>query len=314
MLAPLMAIIPSLIFSSRVMSHEVGVVAFLRNELTHDWRSMVLGEIQKRRNSSQFKTWRLDYSPASCQLSNIDSEYGLQMTSDAFRQEKHPHIPARSVLAEITLGGSDGAIEGLATTAALNGAGVGFGTIEVAGMAFAVAGAISMFFSYYLSTRAELESLKTDISRESMEIETEPDEETREMNELLKKDGYDESEVQVIMARLQKDKGLWLREMLRRELGLNALEVKAVPFSRPASAGLAFLLLALLAVSPYTLGLARITTLVASLTLSLIALFTLGSRAFVPRHFRLLAGIESAGVGAAAGGLLYLVGILFSRL
>ncbi len=233
---------------------------------------------------------------------------------DSFAPEKHPHIPARNVLAEITLGGSDGAIEGLATTAALNGAGVGFATIGVAGVAFAVAGAISMFFSFYLSRRAEVESLKTDISRESMEIETEPDEETREMRDLLKKDGYDESEVEVIMARLQKDKGLWLREMLRRELGLNALDVKADSFSGPASAAVAFLLLALLAVSPYALGLARFTTLVASLTISLVALFALGSRAFVPGHFKLLAGAKSAGVGAVAGGLLYLVGIVFSKL
>jgi len=227
--------------------------------------------------------------------------------------EKHPHIPARNLLDRIVLGGSDGAIEGVAMTSALNGAGVGFGTIEVAGLAFAVAGALSMFFSSYLSRRAEVESLKTDISRESLEIDTEPEEETSEMRELLKKDGYDDSEVDVILRRLQKDKGLWLKEMLRRELRVNIEDVNADPLLRSLAAGVAFLLLALLAVSPYAFAVSPETALLSSVALSLAALFALGSRAFIPRNFRLVAGIESAGVGAAAGALLYVVGLLVGK-
>lgn len=214
----------------------------------------------------------------------------------------------------IVLGGSDGAIEGLAMTSALNGAGIGFGTIAVAGLAFALAGALSMFFSSYLSRKSELESLKTDISRESLEIETEPEEEISEMRELLKKDGYDDQEVEVILQRLKKDKALWLREMLRRELKVNVEDVESDPFRRPLAAGLAFLALALLAVSPYALAIPRTTALLASIALSLIALFALGSRLFVPRNFRPMAGIESAAVGGAAGGLLFVVGLLVSRI
>jgi VIT1/CCC1 family predicted Fe2+/Mn2+ transporter len=212
----------------------------------------------------------------------------------------------------IILGGSDGAIEALALLSALNGAGVAFGTITLAGVSFALAGAISMFFSYYLSRRSEVESLRTDIAREGLEIETEPEEETAEMRELLRKDGYAEDEVDVIMGRLVKDKGLWLREMLRRELKVNPEDVATNPFARPLSAGLAFLLLALLALSPYALAVPRTSALVASSAVSLVALFSLGSRIFIPRNFRPLAGAESALVGALAGGLLYLVGVLVS--
>jgi len=241
---------------------------------------------------------------------NMDSE----VLSGDFRREEHPHIPARNILDRIVLGGSDGAIEGLAMTSALNGAGVGFGTIAVAGIAFALAGGLSMFFSNYLSRRSEIESLKTDISRESMEIETEPDEETSEMRELLMKDGYDEAEVNVIMQRLVKDKGLWLKEMLRRELKVNIEDAQADPFVRPLSAGVAFLALALLAVCPYAFGVARATALFASIALSLAALFALGSRVFVPGNFKPIRGIESALVGAIAGVILYFVGTLVSGL
>jgi len=224
-------------------------------------------------------------------------------------QEKHPHIPARNLLDRIILGGSDGAIEGLATTSALNGAGVGFGTIALAGFAFALAGAIAMFFSSYLSRRSELQSLRIDADREGMEIETEPDEEQGEMRELLRKDGYEDSEVEVIMQRLVKNKSLFLKEMLRRELRVNIEDVGSDPFVWPLFAGIAFLLVALLAVSPYAFPLPRAGALAASVVFSLSALFALGSRAFVPKNFNLKAGIESAAVGAVAGALLYCVGI-----
>ena len=228
--------------------------------------------------------------------------------------EKHPHIPARNVLDRIVLGGSDGAIEGVAMTSALNGAGLLFGTIAVAGIAFAVAGALSMFFSSYLSRRTEVDSLKIDLAREKMEIETEPEEETQEMVDLLKKDGYGEREVEVIMGRLKKDKELWLREMLRRELRVNAEDVNVDPYGHALAAGLAFFLLSLLSVSPYLFQIPRTDALGASMVMSLVALFALGSRAFVPRNFRPKSGFESAVVGAIAGLLLYAVGVLFSAL
>jgi len=242
----------------------------------------------------------------------MDSQYRFEIQLNQAGPERHPHIPARNILDRIVLGGSDGAIEGLAMTSALNGAGVGLPTIALAGFAFALAGAISMFFSNYLSRRSELRSLGIDVRRESMEIETEPEEEASEMRELLRSDGYGEDEVEVIMRRLVANKDLWLKEMLRRELRVNIEDAKADPFARPLFAGGAFLLLALIAVLPYALGLPRTDTLFASVGLSLGALFALGSRAFVPRNFDALAGAESALVGAVAGGLLYLVGLVIS--
>jgi vacuolar iron transporter family protein len=229
------------------------------------------------------------------------------------QQERHPHIPARRLLDRIVLGGSDGAIEGLAMTAALNGAGLGFGTILVAGFAFAVAGSISMFFSSYLSNKSELDLLRTDVQREKMEIETEPEEERAEMEQLLTKDGYGPKEVKTIMERLLKDKALWLKEMLRRELRINIEDLESDSFARPVSAGLAFFLLALLALAPYALSSERIVALGTSVAFCLAALFSLSSRIFIPGHFKPVSGLESALIGGVAGGLLYLLGILISR-
>ncbi|MGD1055633.1 MAG: VIT1/CCC1 transporter family protein, partial [Nitrososphaerales archaeon] len=162
-------------------------------------------------------------------------------------QEKHPHIPARRVLDRVVLGGSDGAIEALAMTAALNGAAVSFRTILIAGFAFAVAGGLSMFFSSYLSSRSEMDLLRIDVRRERMEIETEPEEEKTELEELLKKEGFNQKEVDVIMGRLVKDKELWLKTQLIHELRLHMEDLATNQLVRPGSAGIAFFILALVA-------------------------------------------------------------------
>lgn len=233
---------------------------------------------------------------------------------EPIQQEKHPHIPARHVMDKIVLGGSDGAIEAVAMTAALNGAGVAAGTILIAGFAFAVAGAVSMFFSSYLSRRSELDSLRIDVAREKMEIETEPDEERAELEQLLAKDGYKKQEVDVIMGRLMKDKELWLREQLARELRLHIEDLESDSVSKPATAGTAFFLLALVAVSPYALSLNHLYSLGVSVGLSLAALFALGSRVFTPAVFRPRGGAESVFIGGMAAALMYVLGILISAL
>ncbi len=212
----------------------------------------------------------------------------------------------------IVLGGSDGAIEAVAMTAALNGAGVAFGTILIAGFAFAVAGGFSMFFSSYLSSRTELDSLRMDVQRERMEIETEPEEEKAELEELLRKEGYNQGEVDVIMGRLVKDKEMWLRAQLKYELRLHIEDLVTDRFVRPASAGMAFFLLALVALVPYVSVSARLSALLLSMAFSLTALFALSSRIFTPSHFKLATGLESVLIGALAAGLLYVVGLLIS--
>src|SRR5713226_8876450 len=180
----------------------------------------------------------------------MDSQSESRLPTPEIGQEKHPHIPARQLMDRIVLGGSDGAIESVAMTAALNGAGVGFGTILLAGLAFAIAGAVSMFFSSYLARRSEVQSLKTDIERERMEIETEPEEEKAELEGLLKGEGYTQQEVSVIMARLVKNKEMWLREQLRRELRVHAEDLDSDSLVRPVAAGLSFFFLAIVALLP----------------------------------------------------------------
>ena len=199
-------------------------------------------------------------------------------------------------------------------TAALNGAGVSLATILLAGFAFAVAGALSMFFSNYLSGRAEIDSIRIDMEREKMEIETEPEEERKELEQLLAKEGYGQKEVNVIMEKLTKDKEMWLREQLRHELHLHVEDVRGNPVAKSASAGMAFFLLALVALAPYAAGFSHLYALLLSAVLSLAALFVLGSKLFTLRHFSPRPGLESAAIGALAAVLLFGFGLVVGSL
>jgi VIT1/CCC1 family predicted Fe2+/Mn2+ transporter len=200
----------------------------------------------------------------------------------------------------------------MAMTAAINGAGVAFHTILIAGFAFAVAGGLSMLFSSYLSGRSEMDLLRIDVQRERMEIETEPEEEKAELEELLKKEGYDQKEVEVIMGRLVRDKELWLRTQLNHELRLHMEDLETNQMVRSGSAGVAFFFLALVALSPYAFTSGYLSALLVSIALSLMALFALASRVFTPSHFNLRAGLESVAVGGVAAGLLYALGLIIS--
>lgn len=232
----------------------------------------------------------------------------------ADQPELHSHIPARRFIDSIVLGGTDGAIEGIATTAAFNGAKLVFHTILIAGASFATAGAVSMFFSAYLAHEAERESLQVDMEREREEIETEPEEERRELEEILAKEGYQKPEIDVIMSRLEKDKGLWLREQLRYELHLDSEDLMKSSVARSAPAGLAFFLMALVPLAPYLFELSRLAALVVSVAAALVTLFLIGSLKLSFKHVNLRAGLKAASIGLLAALLLYLSGSLISVL
>jgi vacuolar iron transporter family protein len=210
------------------------------------------------------------------------------------------------------LGGSDGAIEAVATTAALNGAGIPFHTILVAGLAFALAGGLSMFFSSYLSNRSEVDLLRLDVRRERMEIETEPEEERAELEALLKKEGYEQKEVDVIMERMERNRELWLRTQLSHELRLHVEDLESDPLTKPAAAGVAFALIALACLSPYAIATDYSAALIESVGLALASLFVLSSRLFTPGHLSLRQGAESVAVGGIAALALYAVGVVVS--
>jgi VIT1/CCC1 family predicted Fe2+/Mn2+ transporter len=77
-----------------------------------------------------------------------------------------------------------------------------------------------MALGSYLSTHAEVAYQEAQIHRERREIEEQPGEELNEMRQIYQGYGMDEDEIKIFLAHFQRDKKLWLKLMLRDELGI----------------------------------------------------------------------------------------------
>lgn len=227
--------------------------------------------------------------------------------------ERHPHIGGRGPATRALLGATDGLIEALAASVALNLAGVEYRAILIAGLALALGGALSLFQGSYVSSRLELDLLREDVQREAMEIETEPEEERRELEELLSKEGYSQKEIGVMMKRITSDRELWLRTQLLHELHLHIDELRRSPGKEGAIAGASFFASAALLLLPYLLLAPRAVALIATTVGAILALFVMGATGLVStKIYSLKRGLQIALTGAAVAGIVFLLGSLLA--
>jgi len=224
--------------------------------------------------------------------------------------EKHPHIEGRAFAGWALLGAADGLIEAMAATLALNMAGVEYRAIIIAGLALAIGGALSLFQSSYLSARLELDLMRLDVQRERMEIDTEPEEERRELEELLREEGYSPKEVDVIVKRVTSDRELWLRTQLLHELHLHMDELRRSPLREGALAGASFFIASALLVTPYALAAPRRQALLGTALAPLLALFIMGATGLLSRHaYSFRRGILTALTGGIVAGVVFLLNL-----
>lgn len=224
------------------------------------------------------------------------------------------HTMEGRVIREVIFGANDGLITAFGFVSGVGGAHIPPLLILLTGLAQAVAGAISMFFGAYLSTKAQRQYFEGEIERERRELETDPERETEEIREIYRDKGFSDSEIEMVVRRITQDKERWLSFMVREELGL-------VPehFDSPVKVGLvigvSFLLGALIPVIPYAFSLRGARVVWISSLLTLAALFAVGSgKTRITKTSWLSGGIEMLVVGTLAGGIGYAVGRLLGLL
>lgn len=228
------------------------------------------------------------------------------------KKAKH-YIRYSGDLRGIVLGSMDGIISTLGVIAAVTGATYNNFVVLVAGLAAAVAEAISMFFSSYISSKSQREVFESEMEKEKYEMKNMPKGERKEIYDIYRAKGFKGKILDAIVKRITSNKRLWLKTMLVEEL-------KIIPesFNSPLrDAGFVFLgdivggfipLLAFLI--PYTSY-----PLVFSVLISIVALFVIGSlKSIITKKSFVTSGIESVLVGMAAAGLGYAIGYLISIL
>jgi vacuolar iron transporter family protein len=224
--------------------------------------------------------------------------------------ERHPHIAGRGLISASALGLTDGLVTNLAFLSGFSGAVSSDALIRFAGLAAMLAGTVSMFFGGVLSARSEHDLFRADSSREEYEMEHEPDEERLELKWIYMDKGLTEQEADMVVARLLTNKEKFLEDMLTNELHVHLHSLQN-PYKLGAVIGLSFLIGALVPLAPYYLVSKPISVTI-SVLLSLVFLFAAGEwKGRIVKRKPMRSGLETLLIGAAAAGVLYVIGSAF---
>jgi VIT1/CCC1 family predicted Fe2+/Mn2+ transporter len=223
------------------------------------------------------------------------------------------HRSGRSgTLRAVIFGVSDGLVSNLALVMGVAGASGSAGQqgqfVLLAGIAGLLAGAFSMAAGEYISMQSQRELFDRQIALERAEMEAMPEEEEAEMASLYRAKGFREDEAKAIAHRLFENPEHALDQLIREELGLDPDELGS-PFGAAFGSFVAFAAGAFVPVVPYLIAREGAAAFVASLVISLVALFGVGAGvSLLTGRSVLFSGARQVGIGAAAAVVTYLVG------
>lgn len=217
-------------------------------------------------------------------------------------------------LGDFVYGANDGIITTFAVVTGAIGAGLSPLVIILLGLANLVGDGISMGASNFLSLRSRRSFELRERAREEYEVEKFPEEEKKEVEEVVAQWGITGEHAKAFVGDVVADKKRWVDFMMREELGI--LED---PEDKPALHGfvtfMAFLVIGAMPLIPYIFGVPAHLQFTVSFIATGVSLFIVGSlRSLVTNQKWLRAGLEMLVVGALAAGAAYAVGAVVKTL
>jgi VIT1/CCC1 family predicted Fe2+/Mn2+ transporter/rubrerythrin len=225
------------------------------------------------------------------------------------RRESWHRTDGRSgTLRAVIFGVSDGLVSNLSLVMGVAGAAANNPSfIILAGIAGLLAGAFSMAAGEYISMQSQRELFERQIELERAEMEAMPEEEMAELAAAFRAKGFSEQEATRIAERIFEDPETALDMLVQEELGLDRDQLGS-PLNAAGGSFLAFALGAAVPVLPYLVS-SGTAALVASLGLSLVALFGVGAAvSLLTGRGVLFSGFRQLGIGLAAAIVTYAVG------
>ena len=123
-------------------------------------------------------------------------------------------------LREFIFGLNDGLVSTLALLAGLSGAVVQNNIIVLAWLAEIISGSISMGLGAYISSKSENDYFKSKINTEKEHIKDIPNIEIKEIENIYRKKGFNEKEVNLIVNKIVKHKSTWLETLIHEKIGI----------------------------------------------------------------------------------------------
>ena len=242
----------------------------------------------------------------------------------AARVEAERHIQEHSLgeaarigrlsrIREFVLGAQDGLLVPLGVVTGMAAAHPARSLIIVAGLAEAVAGAISMGGGSYLASQAEEQLYASEIAAEGREIDEFPKRETDELAIVLEREGLSREQAQTVARGLASDSNVFLRTKVEKELGLSP-DAGGAAFGDAVVVGATYLGAAIVPLWPYFFFPINVA-LAISLACTLLALFAVGvAKGQVTRLSLLRSGLQVTIVGSISAGVGFAIGHLVTTL
>src|ERR1044071_4204360 len=227
------------------------------------------------------------------------------------------HFTAGEAIRAVVIGMSDGLTVPFALAAGLTGAIDSAGIIVTAGFAEIAAGAIAMGLGGYLAARSDSEHYAKEREREHREVIEIPEEEKREVAQVLHTYGLTKEEAAPIVEALSRRPKKWVDFMMRFELGLEKPDPKRALASALTIGG-SYAVGGMVPLLPYIAAtifknIAVFTALLFSVTLTLMALLVFG---FVKGRYTgtrpTRSALQTALIGSVAAGAAFLIARLIS--
>jgi VIT1/CCC1 family predicted Fe2+/Mn2+ transporter/rubrerythrin len=209
---------------------------------------------------------------------------------------------------DVIFGANDGLVSILALVAGVYGAITESHLILIAGVAGAVAGAISMGAGAYLASKSEKEVTQKESERKGIRKRQTPEEEKEELVKFYQARGFKKQEAEAIAGRVASDIESRAEYTIGEEVGLTS-EESWPPIKAATLTGLSFAVVSLIPILPFAfmeVTPAVITAVIASAA----TLFGVGaSKAIFTRQSWIRNGLEMMAIGTLAAAATYAIGL-----
>jgi len=227
------------------------------------------------------------------------------------RAEADEQSAVRNYVRDLILGFSDGLVSVYAAVAGVAAAVLArddTASVLVAGLAFGVAGALSMGLGEYLSTKSQAEYYAAEAAREREHIRKYRDLEEQEVREMLSKKGYPADVVETLTRAIVEDEDRFVDFMMREEFGVGE-ESGRSPWIAMGLVMVAFVVGAVFPVAPFAFPIGVANALGLASVLSVAALFAAGAvKGGVSGLKWWKQGAEMTLIGVAAAAVTFAVG------
>ena len=223
------------------------------------------------------------------------------------------HSPRGKLIREVIYGATDGLVTSLGFVIGVFGALHDSRIILITGVAGASAGALSMGFSAYISSKSQMEFFLAEIERERREMKEMPDKEREEIRKIYRAKGFHGQELEMVVNRITSKPSVWLRVMMEEELGL-LVESFDTPWVIGGVTASSYAAAAFLPILPYAQASPQ-NAFLWSMSISIAALFILGAgKTYWTRLSLWRSGLEIVGIGIVSALVGYGIGRLVGGL